>query len=177
MISLPVKTDHPTTHQTLTNQLFYENYTDNSKAIFTLKDRDFADPTGKLYTSLKKLFLEASDPTQYTFATIVFGSWQVWKKIRSCKLMRDVLQEWQEELEIKMRSQAQLKIVEISNSDANSSLQAAKYVDQEVFKRHRRGRPSKEEVQGELKKEAKISSQVREDMKRLGLSVTSGGKE
>lgn len=177
MIKLPVTIMHPTTEVPMTNQLFYENYKDNGKAIFTLKDRDFADPTGKIYFSLKKLFLESDDPTEYTFAITVFGSWKLWNKVKSCKLMRDLIPEWKEELEIKMKSQAQLKIVEISNSKSPNAMQAAKYVDQEIFKRHRRGRPSKEEVQSELKKEAKVSAQVKEDMERLGITTIKGGKE
>lgn len=177
MISLPVNISHPTTNQPMTNQLFFENYSDNDKAIFTLKDKDFADPKGKLHVSLKRLYLDSNDPTEYTFAINVFGSWKLWNKVRECKLVRDNIKDWKEELEIKMRSQAQLKIVEISQSKANSALQAAKYVDQEVFKRHMRGRPTKEEVQGHLKKEANISKQVKEDMDRLGLTVTTGGKK
>ena len=176
MIALPVDITHPTTNQTMTNQLFFENYKDNDKAIFTLKDKDFVDPKGTLYPSLKKLYLESDDPTEYVFAKTVFGSWKIWKKVRSCKLVKELIDDWKEELEIKMRSQAQLKIVEISNSKSPNAMQAAKYVDQEIFKRHQRGHPSKEEVQGHLNKEAKVATRVSDDMKRLGLTTISGGK-
>ena len=63
----------------LTAGLFYETSTDKSTALYTLKDYDH-EVNGIKYPSLKKLYLEMCDVTEYAFATEHMGSWNQWKR-------------------------------------------------------------------------------------------------
>jgi hypothetical protein len=56
-------------------------------------------------------------------------------------------------------------------------MKAAKYLaDKGYAVLNKRGRPSSEEVERELRVQAGASKELEDDMKRLGLSVVNGGK-
>src|SRR5574337_902614 len=70
----------------LTQSLFLEiGYTEQS--IYTLKEEDYMYE-GKLYPSLKRLYLEMEDLTEYEFANTYLLGWKHWKRLCENKLIR-----------------------------------------------------------------------------------------
>lgn len=161
-----------------TSSLFREFYLNEEgselEPLWTLQDDD---PQGKL-PSLKKLYMEIADPTEYEFAMEAFGSWQQWLKIKSSKAIQKWIQFWPDELEIKLRSQG-IKAVAQEAKEGKNPFTAAKFLAKAEWKpsSSKRGRPSKEEVDRELKIAAQVDAEIGEDAQRVGLRVLQGSKE
>jgi hypothetical protein len=146
----------------LTQSLFLEiNY--NDQAIYTLKDHDHTH-NGKQYPSLKRLFLEADDPTEYTFAITHLLGWKHWQRLCENKVLRRHIDEWREELEVKLRSRGVLQA--IKNAEAGG-FQSAKWLADRGWDTRGAGRPSKEEVEHEKKVQARINDEYGADILRL----------
>jgi len=143
---------------------------DNFNPIYTLKH---------LKTStlpcLKDIYMDSDDPTEYAFAIKAFNSWDQWQKIKNNKALNPYMEGWHEELEIKIRSNALSSIVKES-STGKSSFNAAKFLATgEWKKQHKRGRPSKIEVEKERRIQAKLVEEFDSDAERIGLRVIDGG--
>jgi len=142
-------------HNFMTSSLFKES-TDNQEYVrFTLKDKS----TDKL-VSLREEYLKDMDPTGYTTAMRVFGSFRIWRKFYLNKTLRFFLEELQEEVEIKLRVEAIMKMREMDNPTA------AKWLSDKGWEA-KRGRPTKDEVQKERKKEASLLRELNEDAERV----------
>jgi hypothetical protein len=80
---------------------------------------------------------------------------------------------------MKNRADAIQKIKQIADEGNDTqALQASKYLAEAGWdKQAARGRPSKEELKGELKRLANLSEQTNEDLERIGgLKLIKGGK-
>lgn len=147
----------------LTQSLFLEfNY--NEDALFTLDDQD-KEYKGKLYTSLKRVYLEEEDTTEYLFANKYFGGWNHWKRLRGNKAISKHIDEAKDELELKLRSQGIKQIIEHSKGD--KGYQAAKWLADHGWDTRKAGRPSKSEVKGQLAQMAKEEDEYSADILRL----------
>lgn len=134
-----------------------------SNAIYTLKDVDYTYK-GKLYPSAKRLYLELEDPTEYEFATTYFLGWNHWQRICANKNVAEHINLWREELEVKLRSRA----VKMNIAAAkNGNYQAAKWLADRGWLNRAAGRPSKAEVNKELKIAAAIENEYAADVVRL----------
>ena len=96
-------------------------------AIYTIEDKD----TDK--KSLKKLYLELGDPTEYLFASMYFDSYSNWKQMLSKignKLspvpLEDVVEVWRVELAEKLKAEAIRSIIVLSKKE--NGLTAAKWI-------------------------------------------------
>lgn len=154
----------------LTRALFKEMSDPESRKKFspefTLKENDI---TG--YKSMRKLYLSFDDPTEYKFAQEVLGSWDHWQKLSNSTWFEDYINAWRFELEIKLRSQG-IKTMKDLATDKNKD--AAKWLAQGGWNatgKLKRGRPSKEEVEGERKVQARMKQDVQDDADRLGIKV------
>lgn len=146
----------------LTQSLFLEiGYT--QYAIYTLKDVDY-EYNGKLYLSLKRLYIEKEDPTEYEFANEYLLGWQHWKRLCENKVIRKYIDEWREELEVKLRSRG---IKEAINAAEKGGFQAAKWLADRGWEQRGAGRPSKDEVEREKKFQARVSDEYGADVVRL----------
>lgn len=88
----------------LTQGLFLEtSYGNTDNVMYTLKPRDHMYK-GKLLPSIKRLYLEMEDPTEYFFAYEYFLDWQHWQRIKKNKLISAYMEGWQEELEVRSRA-------------------------------------------------------------------------
>jgi uncharacterized protein Usg len=134
------------------------------KPVFTLGTEDKGE-----HISLRKIYLEISDPTEYEFALHVFGSWQHWDKLRQAQWFRKYLDRWRDELEVKLKSQAVGRMRQISNSPATQALAASKFLIDRgwIDKESKRGRPSKEEKERIQKQDAEVKERVDEDFERV----------
>jgi len=150
-----------------TLSLFLETNQSSLDPIFTLKEDDHT-LHGVLYYSLKKIYLEIADPTEYQFAQLVFGSWKHWKKLCDSPPIKPHIEEWRDELEIKLTSQAVRSMIETAQEEGSKGVTAAKYVAERGWEKQA-GRPSKQEVERTKKKYAGIRDEIDEDAKNIGL--------
>lgn len=146
----------------LTQGLFLEiGY--GEAAIYTLKE-DHHVLNGKEYPSLKKLYLQCADPTEYEFATTFLCGWKHWNRLCDNKAIRAHIDEWRFELEVKLRS---LAVKEVLAQSKSGSFQAAKWVADRGWSTRGAGRPTKEELEKEKKVQEHIASDFSEDIARI----------
>lgn len=146
----------------LTQSLFLEiGYSDF--AVYTLKEDDY-EYNGKVFPSLKKLYLEEEDPTEYDFANKHLLGWRHWKRLCENKAIRKHIDEWRDELEIKIRCKG---VKNIMFSAQQGNYQAAKWLSDRGWETRGAGRPSKEEVEREKKFQARIDDEYGADVVRL----------
>lgn len=136
----------------LTQSLFLELGYNTQYAVYTLKDEDY-NYEGKLYPSLKRLYLEMEDVVEYDFATKYLLGWSHWKRLEENKLLTPHIDVWREELELKLRSQAVRDIIDMTADE--KSFQAAKWIADKGWNKLGKGRPRTAEA---LKQEALLNS-------------------
>ncbi len=148
----------------LTQSLFLEiGYTEYS--VFTLKDDDY-EYKGKVYPSLKKLYLEMEDVGEYLFACEYLLGWEHWQRLCANKQISKEIEKWRYELELKLRSKA---IIEIRNrSKIEKGINASKWLAEKGWDKRQAGRPSKAEVERETKVAADLNRMFADDLQNLG---------
>lgn len=148
----------------LTQSLFLEiGYSDF--AVYTLKEFDHTYK-GKVYPSLKKLYLKEEDPTEYAFAEKYLLGWQHWKRLCENKVIAKHIEEWREELELKIRCQAVRDMQNLCASE-NGNYSAAKFLADRGWEKRAAGRPSKAEKERHLRIEERINEEFSADIKRM----------
>ena len=125
-----------------TQSLFYEHRHPDYDCILTLKPYDY-----KGCRSLKQIYMALNDPTEALVATEVFTSAEHWKTMTELVWFRDILAEWREELELRLRGAALQNLV----AQSTRSTAAAQFLAKGAWK-DQRGRPTREEKAGALKK-------------------------
>lgn len=155
-----------------TAALFYERqirmplYDRPIYPIFTLYD-DKPD-----LISARKTFVALGDPTGYDWSVRYLGDWNHWQELMEAPWFREAVEVWRKELAAKQRAEAIKTITKIAkNPEDKQALAAAKYVAEQAWDKqaNTRGRPTKAEVRGELKKAIEQASIEDEDMARIGL--------
>lgn len=146
--------------------LFLEDRYNPDMAVFTYDGED-KEYKGKTFISLKKRYLEWSDPTEYQFATDWLYDWKHWQRMCRNAVISRHIDEWREELAIKLRSEGINTMINLATE--KESYQAAKYLAECGWEEKTRGRPSKEEVEGELQKRADEAAEWEGEVKLLDL--------
>lgn len=150
-----------------TQSLFLEtSYGDPSEVIYTLKPRDHIYK-GKKLPSIKRLYLEMEDPTEYNFAYTYFLDWDHWQQIKNNKLIAQHMKGWQEELEVRSRALGIKAMFDLALDGDKPNYQAAKFLADGGWNEKRAGRPTKEAVQKETKIQARIKEEFGADLMRL----------
>lgn len=151
-----------------TQSLFVETSyeTKGEFAQYTLKSRDCVY-RGKKYPSIKRLFLEMEDPTEYNFAYEYFLDWDHWQQIKKNNLIAKFMEGWQEELEIRLRAQGVKAMFDMALDDAKPNFQATQFLAKGGWTDRPAGRPSKEMVKKETRIQAKIMGEFSDDLKRM----------
>lgn len=160
-----------------TSQLFYERAIDVSTTsrvldpVFTLaRERSGLIPFGRKY-------VELVDPSGYRVTlSLLHGDFNHWIALMKCPWFTEYKEEWDKEIDAKLFAEG-LDVVRSIQKDEDASpavrLQAAKLLVQKGYKdkdkKPTRGRPSKEEVQGELKRQAESSKALDKDFERIQL--------
>lgn len=146
----------------LTQGLFLEiGYGD--AAIYTLKDDDH-EYNGRILLSIKKLYLEMEDTTEYEFANKFFLGWSHWQRICNNKVLRKYIDEWRTELDLKLRARAVKLMIEQADG---GGYQAVKWLADRGWDIKKAGRPTKEDIESEKKAMAKVESEYGSDVVRL----------
>lgn len=156
-----------------TQGLFLETYWDVNQAVYTFADEDKIHK-GKLFKSLRKLYLETADPTEYAFAEKYFFSWYHWQRIVDNKLLLEKIQPIRDELEVKLRSEAVRKALDL----AGTNFQAARWAIQGLWKpdtAERRGRPSAAERAKERELEERTKAALASDAERISTVIKLRG--
>lgn len=149
----------------LTQSLFLEIGYNTQYAIFTLNDED-KEYEGKTYISLKKLYLNAEDPTEYQFAKKYLLNWQHWQRLNDNRVLRPYFDEWREELEVALRSDAVQAIRDMTADGQN--FQAAKWLADRGWDKRGAGRPSKQEIERDNRIKDRIGDEIEADILRMG---------
>ena len=150
--------------------LFFEEVgEDKSTVVYTLKREDHQG-----FPSLYRLYMEVADPTEYEFATKHLDGWSHWLELTRQRWFQSYLNEWRDELITRLRSEAISEIISIATDpDDKNSYYANKYLLESLGKptgEFKRGRPSKDEVQAELTRQAASLAETENDAKRIGLN-------
>lgn len=153
----------------LTLCLFYEaNAYKPEFAVFTLDDEDKTLASGKKLISIRKKYIECRDPTEYKFANEVLGGWSHWKAVQECKAIQSNIEEWREELEVLLRSEAFEKVVDKAEE---GSYQAMTTILNRGWDVKKTGAPSKADKERAVKRDSSFQRRIREDAERLGIKV------
>ena len=130
-----------------TQGLFLElEYGKHETAVYTLSD-EHKTYKGKEYPSLKKLYLEMEDPVEYEFATKYLLGWRHWQRLLNNQLVRPYIEEWRDELNLKLRSKAFKEILDRSKTEQGTT--ANKWIADKGWIKNEVGRPSKADIEQE----------------------------
>lgn len=125
-----------------------------------------------LLRSLYQVYLEYGDPSEYTFAQGTFGpdGWNHWLRLRDSSVLRKTYPKMKLALQAKIESEAFQAARRIAKGGLGpQSLQAAKWLHDSIKVKSGRGRPSKAQIDSELRVEVQKQTDLRSDMERLGL--------
>lgn len=151
----------------LTQGLFLEtSYGNTDNVIYTLKPRDHMYK-GKMLPSIKRLYLEMEDPTEYFFAYEYFLDWDHWQRIKKNKLIAAHMKGWQEELEVRSRALGVKAMFDLALDGEKPNYQASQFLAKGGWVDRPAGRPSKEAVQRETRIQAKIMDEFSSDIARM----------
>jgi len=112
----------------------------------------------------RKAFMECGDILGVDFADKHLGGFQHWKAINASPVLRPIITEWEEELEVRIRSK---QIKRIDTLAEEGQFQAAKFLADRGWDKRAAGKPSKEEVTRETKVQAKIKDSFSADIARI----------
>jgi hypothetical protein len=155
----------------LTQGLFLEDRYDAEMSVFTFSG-EHKTYNGKFFPSLKQLYLEHSDPIEYSFAKKYLYDWGHWKRLCANAKIRRHIDEWRKELELYLISEGVNALIDLALND--KSYQAAKYLADRGWDKNERGRPSKSEIEGELKRRADEEQEYSDDFRLLVLPSKKG---
>lgn len=144
--------------------LFLEDRYNADMAVYTFDGED-KEYKGKTFYSLKKLYLAHCDPIEYNFANTYLYDWNHWQRMCKNRLLSSHIDQWREELQLHLIGEGVATMIDLACN--NDSYQAAKYLADRGWDKSERGRPSKEEIEGELKKRADQHAEWTDDFKLL----------
>lgn len=155
----------------LTIGLFYELAGQNkSKALYTIYEKD-REVDAKTYLSLKNKYLEMEHIPgfEYDFANKYLGGWSHWLRLQNAtKSLSDMIQEWKDELEIKLKSRSARAIINTSFDESPTAFQANKWISDKGWI-PQKGRPKKADIQREAKIAAGVEKEISDDLERIRL--------
>jgi len=140
----------------LTASLFWETAIRQEEALFSL------NPDHPTLPSMHEVYREYDDPTEYGFAMEVFGELRAWRMVSESPKIKEYVDAWREELEIKLRSRA---INSLSNK-ADESPTAARWLAETGYK-IRKHPSSKARKSAETQVEAGVEEHIKRNHARL----------
>jgi hypothetical protein len=148
----------------LTQSLFLEIGYNPEFAVYTLKDFDH-EYEGKIYPSLKRIYLGCEDPIEYNFVDHYLYSWDQWERLCANKVVAKHINQWRYELELKLSSQAVRDIIDMTADDKN--FQACKYLAERGWNKNSVGRPKKDTSEIDAKLQDRLDTEFGEDLGRV----------
>jgi hypothetical protein len=156
-----------------TTSLFWESRHPDYEPLYSIKEYDLEKPEGT-YPSLKMIYLSYDHIPgyEYDFAKDIFGTWDHWVKLCNISQLRTDIQDWRDELDIRIKSQSLKAMMMASRDNDAKGVNAAKYLAEKGYEK-KRGRPSKEEVSRETKIQSAANKELEADMERVGLKLVA----
>lgn len=159
-------TGWPLPTQSMFYEMTYDKERDIDLCLFTLSEND-KEIKGRVYHSLKKLYLDMEDLSEYEFATVIFGSYRIWENLCSVKWFQKHLEVWRRELRIKIRGKALKEMIRsLDGTKSPPSFNTMKYLA-ELDKTQGNTKLTKDKIRKE--KEEAYKDVLNLDAKRLGL--------
>lgn len=158
-------------NQWRTRNLFLELRSRTETPMFTIYDED-----RKGCKSLKKIYMSYNHIPgyEYDFAVNELGGWEHWQILQGTSSLKEMIQQWKNELDIKIKAKALRNVMYVASDKKNAQqLSASRYLADKGYvpKDESRGRPSKSEREAKLKEDIKIKEELADDMTRLGIKV------
>lgn len=154
----------------ITKGLFWETaLITKENCVYTFKDEDIEREISgsvRLLPSIRRLYLEINDETEYRFAKECFYSWSHFKKLLECSWFKDYLSDMREELSVMNESRAREVILKKAES---GDYHANKHIVSEITgsRKSTVGRPSKEKIRQEANKLFNENSEILDDYRRI----------
>jgi hypothetical protein len=122
------------------------------------------------YPSLYKLYMAYTldDPSEFTFAEIVFSDWMTWHDISESPYLKPMVTEWRSINAVRQKSVAIKSMIEKVKAGGKDSFLASKVLLAKGWQDTPRSRSAKEQDDDETK--MAMSVLYDEDASRLGLS-------
>lgn len=146
--------------------LFLEDRYNTDLAVYTLDGED-KTYKGVVFPSLKKLYLEHGDPVEYSFARKYLYDWPHWQRLCNNAIVGRHIETWRAELALSLQADGIASLINLAVE--KDSYQASKWLADRGWETKERGRPSKEEIEGELKRRADEKSEFSDDFQLLRL--------
>ena len=151
-----------------TLSLFVENKHEKYPAPYSLKPYNHRGAM-----SMYQIYMDVGDPTEYTQAIALLGSWKHWTLLSECEWFKPLLKEWRNELETKFESDRFLEMEDVAKTHKGTpqGVSATKWLAERysTVRKPKRGRPSKAEKKAALIEETEDDKLHQEDAERLGL--------
>ena len=151
-----------------TQSLFVEMKHDKYPAPYTLKPYDHR---GRM--SMYRKYMEIGDPTEYSQAIGLLGSWKHWTQLCNCEWFKPYITEWRNELKVKFESDRYREMQEVADTCKGTpqGVQATKWLAERYSRVEapKRGRPSKAEKAAALREATEEQELLAEEHQRLGL--------
>lgn len=129
------------------------------------------NPNGKEDINVwRERFVAELDPTEYRGGAALVGSWSEWQRFKRNwpSFQRLHLDDWLEEIDVKLKSLALKTLVHEARA-GNNPAAAAKFLSEGKYKERKAGRPSKGEVLRQTRIDAQVEKEIANDLERLGL--------
>ncbi len=150
-------------------ELFVEYNTKPEVCLYTLRDHDYRG-----FPSLKRLYLETRDATEYLFANQYLEGWAHWEALAKTAWLSPYVTVWRQELALLLEAEAIARMHVTATGTSKEAFAAQKYLADYYAKKtsgHSRGRPSKAEVEKAAKAIAQETSTLEEEATRVFGSV------
>lgn len=143
-----------------TLSLFLEKANVPEAALYSIRGYD-NHKNGKDYPSLRRLYVEEGDVTEYIFANKYLGGWEHWLQLQECNWLKPYIDEWRKELEVKIKAEAIRGVIQEAKSGSKNALAACKWLaDKKLI-----GENSRKKVKEEIKE--KVSAEIEEHIVAL----------
>lgn len=143
---------------------------DKSSCLYTTKDNDYLG-----YISLKRVYLEMADPTEYRFANEYLENYEHWEMLTNCSFFKPYVDQWRKELELKLKSEALLRVMEDARDEnSKTKFTANKFILEKGWEPNtgtKRGRPTKNEIKQAAMEQLSERDRLNEDFERLQIRV------
>lgn len=145
--------------------LFFEYNGPGEDTLYTLSNEDYTClSNGKTYPSVRRLYLELQDPTEYRVATELFGGYDHWQLLVNAKWFGHELDKWRKELELKMRSEALGHLIQSASLNSKDSFAARKFIIEGGWKPDKKG---EKKVKQEVVDNTFSDKRLKQDAERL----------
>ena len=150
--------------------LFVQRRVDSVQPLYSISDVDVV-LDGVTYPSLRRLYIECLDPTEYLFAEKYLGGWAHFSRLSRSTFFRPYLDEWREELKLKLKALNLRSIIQEA-SGGKDAFNAQKFLVTEQYnktppKRFRTKKQRAEDSIDHTKLNAEASAREQADLQRL----------